>query len=556
MQISYSRFDCFEGCKYRYKLRYLDGLKTLPSDKPDDALILGHALHTGIEQGVDAGISEYLNAYPVITDAHVNEQIKLEYWIPRVQAALPKGQHEVPVTTPDFVGFIDLLTPVTGVRGSEMPGLFDLWDFKYTGNGSRYADSPQLSLYKYFFEQTHPGMKIRSLTFVIIPKVNIRQKGSETLTDFRKRIEDELSKKELTFMQVDYDPEKVIGFFNGTKHLLECADYDKHPGFLCNWCEYQDFCQKGVDYMILPKNERRVQGDVTKKVIWMYGAPFSGKTTFANTFPDPLMLNTDGNIKYVDAPFIPIRDEVTVDGRLTKRTLAWDVFKSVIDELEKKQNSFKTIIVDLVEDCYEACRLYMYDQMGITHESDDAFRAWDKVRTEFLSTMRRFVNLDYENIILISHEDTTKDITKKSGDRLTSIKPNIQDKVANKLAGMVDIVARVIADGDERILSFKTNEVIFGGGRLNTKTTEIPLDYHAFCRVYQEAAPTTPKKAAEAPKPDVNRVMGDDEEALAETVKKAEDAEMSGTEPVEPNTGEAVSPGNVPVLRQRRKRNE
>lgn len=57
----------------------------------------------------------------------------------------------------------------------------------------------------------------------------------------------------------------------------------------------------------------------------------------------------------------------------------------------------------------------MYDQMG-THESDDSFRAWDKVRTvEFLSTLKRLMALDYENIIPISHEDTSKDITKKVG---------------------------------------------------------------------------------------------------------------------------------------------
>ena len=89
-------------------------------------------------------------------------------------------------------------------------------------------------------------------------------------------------------------------------------------------------------------------------------------------------------------------------------------------------------------------------------KSDDSFKAWDKVRTEFLSTMKRLMNMDYENIILISHEDRSKDITRKSGDKLTSIKPNIQDKIANKVAGMVDIVARVVADGDNRILSFKT----------------------------------------------------------------------------------------------------
>ena len=97
------------------------------------------------------------------------------------------------------------------------------------------------------------------------------------------------------------------------------------------------------------------------------------------------------------------------------------------------------------------------------------------------------MNLDYENIVLISHMDTAKDIMKKSGDKLTAIKPNIRDKVANKVAGMVDIVARCIADDGKHTLSFKRNEVIFGGGRLKFKAAEIPLDYKAFCDLYAEA---------------------------------------------------------------------
>ena len=111
------------------------------------------------------------------------------------------------------------------------------------------------------------------------------------------------------------------------------------------------------------------------------------------------------------------------------------------------------------------------------------------------------INLDYENIILISHEDTSKDITKKTGDKITAIKPNINEKVANKVAGMVDIVARVVVDGDERTLEFKSDEVIFGGGRLkNISKTSIPLDWNALCEVYDEAnfstvkTPASPKK--------------------------------------------------------------
>ncbi|HBF9947035.1 TPA: AAA family ATPase, partial [Clostridioides difficile] len=79
-----------------------------------------------------------------------------------------------------------------------------------------------------------------------------------------------------------------------------------------------------------------------------------------------------------------------------------------------------------------------------------------------------------------------KDITKKGGDKITAIKPNLQEKAANKIAGMVDIVARVVADGDVRTLSFKTNEVIFGGGRLKVKSNEIPLDYNELMKVYDD----------------------------------------------------------------------
>ena len=110
--------------------------------------------------------------------------------------------------------------------------------------------------------------------------------------------------------------------------------------------------------MKLPENKRRNIEAVTKRVMWIYGVPFCGKTTFANNFPDPLMLNTDGNIKFVDAPYISIRDTVTVEGRLTKRLLAYEVFTDAVAELEKKQNDFKTIVVDLLEDVYEACRVF------------------------------------------------------------------------------------------------------------------------------------------------------------------------------------------------------
>lgn len=463
-------------------MRYIYGITTIPPAEPDNALIMGQTVHTGIEKSLEEAIKEYSFSYPIITDEHINEIIKFETVIPLARAAIPPGgAFEVEIADSDFHGFIDYLVPVGD-------GYFDLYDFKYSNNVSGYKQSNQLHLYKYFWERNNPGKKIRNMYFLFIPKVSIRQKKTESLLDFRQRLKEELAGVEVKTVQIGFNPEKVIEFLFGIKAIKEEKDFPQNKSYLCRFCEYQENCEKGWNYfMKLPENKRRNIEAVEKRVLWIYGVPFCGKTTFANSFPDPLMLNTDGNIKFVDAPYIRIKDEIKVEGRMTKRTLAWDVFKDTISELEKKDNTFKTIVVDLLEDLYEHCRLYMYQQMGITHESDDSFRAWDKVRGEFLNTLKRLMNLDYENIILISHEDTSKDITKKGGDKITAIKPNLQDKVANKVAGMVDVVARIVADGDTRTFSFKSNEVIFGGGRLKVNAKDIPLDVNALFAVYDEA---------------------------------------------------------------------
>lgn len=471
-------------------------MTTIPATEPDNPLILGQTVHTGIEKSLEEAIREYCFSFPIITDEHINEIIKFETVIPLARAAIPPGgKFEVEIKDDDFHGFIDYLVPM-GYMSKEAlhnpygedVNVFDLYDFKYSNNVSGYKKSGQLHEYKYFFERNNPGKKIRNMYLVFIPKVTIRQKKTETLTEFRQRLKEELSGVEVKTVQIGFNPERVIEFLFGIKAVNEETEFPQEKSYLCRYCEFQEYCEKGNDYMIkLPENKRRNIEAVEKRVLWIYGVPFCGKTTFANNFPDPLMLNTDGNIKFVDAPYIRIKDEVRVEGRQTKRTLAWDVFKDTISELEKKENTFRTIVVDLLEDLYEHCRLYMYQQMGITHESDDSFRAWDKVRGEFLNTLKRLMNLDYENIILISHEDTSKDITRKGGDKITAIKPNLQEKVANKVAGMVDVVARIVADGETRTFSFKSNEVIFGGGRLRVNAKDIPLDVKALFAVYDEA---------------------------------------------------------------------
>ena len=477
MKIHFSTVEQFENCEMRYKFQYIDNIEIIDSDDPQNPLRIGTALHRAMEVDSETAIKEYLMSYPIITDKHIDEVIKLEYWIPKIKKIVPDGLHEVNFSNDWYEGTADLLVPCDNAQ-------YDLYDYKYSNNIDHYMESRQLHVYKYFIKEIL-NIDIRKMYFVFVPKTNIRLKKTETLKDFRSRIIDELNKLDITIKEVKYQENKVIDFLKSTIRLERTEEFEKVQSYLCDWCEYRELCMEGVNYMILPKAERREVGTATKRKLWLYGGAFSGKTTFMDSAPMPINLNTDGNVQFVTMQYLPIKD--TYEGRI--KVLAWENFKNAIGELEKNDNNFKTIVVDLLEDTYESCRLYMYDKLGIDHESDDSFRAWDKVRTEFLSTIRRLMNLDYENIVLISHEDTSKDITKKTGDKITAIKPNIAEKVANKIAGMVDIVARVVVEDDgTRTLNFKSNEVVFGGGRLKNIThTSIPLDWSELCKVYDEA---------------------------------------------------------------------
>lgn len=273
--------------------------------------------------------------------------------------------------------------------------------------------------------------------------------------------------------------------------------------------------RNGVKTMgLLPKNERRTVDHIAKKVMWIYGPPFSGKTFLTNTFPDVVMLNTDGNIKFVDAPYVEIKDRK--EGRVDKP--AWEIFKGVIDELAMKNNDFKTIVVDLLEDTYNHCRQYVLAREGLVHESDAGFgKGWSLVDDEFLNTISKLISLDYENIILLSHE-VKVDVNKKTGDKVTSVVPNIREKIAFKVAGKVDFTGRFIAEGDERTINIKQSEFLFGGGRMQFRGKVIPATYEAIVEMYNinpMEMPTTAVSVpadAQTPEQPVRRLKRKDEE--------------------------------------------
>lgn len=487
--MSYSRVDSFEKCPFKWKLRYIDKLEAIPDTSPTNALNLGTAMHTGAEEGLDAALRFYKSCVPVYTDDCVHEEMKFRHWIPQL-LDLPEGEHEVEIRCEDFVGYIDLL-----VKNED--GTYDIYDYKYTSeNGvARYKESPQLMIYKYYFEKLGMG-KVRDLYFVFIPKIQIRQKKDEDLYQFRKRLSEKLENSHLEVWKSCYDVSHIENFFKTWGKIEAAEEYPKNESYLCGWCEYKDYCEKGATFMLLPKNERKEVLINSTPDLWIYAQSYVGKTTFVDQFDDVLFLNTDGNIDAVTSPVIRIRD--TMEGRIKKS--AWQVFLDVLDELEKQDNDFKIVAVDLIEDLYENCRLHVFNREGIRHESDAGYgKGWDLVRTEFLSNMKRLKNMGYR-LVYISKE-VQNSVKLRGGAEVSTFRPNVNDKVANVLSGTVGLTVRAYADDKGRWINLLPDEYVYGGGRFDFKVDRVPLDKDAFQKAVIEAQGGRPAKAEPKPEP-------------------------------------------------------
>lgn len=241
MRMSHSRVDTFIKCPYKFKLMYLDGLKATFNLDPTNALVLGTAMHEGIEKNVEDAIRSYYSNYPTVTVAMVNEAIKLEIMVSKAKEVLKdqlaRGTFEEEIDDDDFIGYIDLMVPVEGEYNT-----VDIYDFKYSNNVKSYLKSRQLHLYKYFLERLDPTMKVRNMAFVFIPKVNLKQEDNEDIREYRRRLIKECEEQKINVVPIEYDPNKVIDYLLDVKKCIECEEFDKNPNF-CYWCDFNQYCK-------------------------------------------------------------------------------------------------------------------------------------------------------------------------------------------------------------------------------------------------------------------------------------------------------------------------
>ena len=171
---------------------------------------------------------------------------------------------------------------------------------------------------------------------------------------------------------------------------------------------------------ILPVNEPK-KPDLTPKNYLIWGESMSGKTYLARQFPNPLIINTDGNAKKVDTPSVEI-------SKFTE-------FIEVIDALEKEQHDYKTVIIDLVADIEIMLTNYICEQSKVEALADIGFgKGFAKFNQVWKNLMMKLSQMPY-NIIFISHLMNSTD----ENDNPIQV-PSLPQKQLNACQGRCDLV--------------------------------------------------------------------------------------------------------------------
>lgn len=220
MSYSYSKVKTFKECPYKYYLKYVKNIKAKPSLDPSSPLFLGTACHTGIEtRSVEKAIEDYKSNYNYINPLHEAEMIKLRKVLEKAIKQIPEGEYEYKLSDEDgFVGFIDCLVPVSD-------GVYDILDFKYSNNQSKYKKSGQVHIYKYYFEKL-TGKKIRNIYYVFIPKLRTP--------------DDEVP--DITMLPVRYNPQQIEMFKISKEEMDKATAFEKCPNQYCKSCDYFRYC--------------------------------------------------------------------------------------------------------------------------------------------------------------------------------------------------------------------------------------------------------------------------------------------------------------------------
>lgn len=223
---------------------------------------------------------------------------------------------------------------------------------------------------------------------------------------------------------------------------------------------------------MLPTKKREPIKDLSQEIIFIYGLPKIGKSSFASCFSNAVFLSTEKGLNHLEVYEVEIK--------------RWLDFLTALDDLEKDPKDFKTVIIDTADNLFMFCQEWVYQKYNIRHESDLEWgKGWAMVEKEFRRQLTRLSKIRTLGLVLVSHSEQ-RDIKKRGiGEPETIITHTLPNKARKLISGMADMILFFeVDDKGNRVIRTKPTTGYEAGDRTGRLPGTLPLNYEAFLKAY------------------------------------------------------------------------
>ncbi len=244
--------------------------------------------------------------------------------------------------------------------------------------------------------------------------------------------------------------------------------------------------------MPLPTTKTPAKTNMSDLTALLYGQTKIGKTTMCSHAEKALFLATEPGLKSIDAYQVPIK--------------CWEDLLNACADLAKGDHTFKTIIVDTIDNAFRFCTDHMLQKFKVEHESDLAYgKGYALIYNEFQRVLTKLAFLPC-GLFLVSHAREVE-VETRTG-KYTRMVPTLPDKACKIVLGMADLVLYcdldVQAKGNgapeiRRVIRTKPSLYYEAGDRTGRLPETLDLSYSSLLAAFETTTAKLAKPVADKP---------------------------------------------------------
>lgn len=231
-----------------------------------------------------------------------------------------------------------------------------------------------------------------------------------------------------------------------------------------------------------------ISRDLSGKSFLIYGPPKCGKTSNAIKFPRHIIIGFEKGWNMLpNVMGVPVnkwREALDIKKQLLKDA-------EMVEKGEKKETTYKTVIVDTANIAYDKCTRYILDKEGVEYlDETESKRGYKAVEKEYDDFFQELVKAGY-TVVAIAHVDE-KTVKDKSGNKYEVTQPKLDKRGLAVLNGLCDVIGYAAPEEDEdgneqMMLTMRGSKYLIAGSRSKYMSEKIPFEYSALLKDMEQA---------------------------------------------------------------------